>query len=85
MVAERMAPQLLSWLVRISKKHPERAADIYLRMIEYHIPKLVRSEMTGPNGGALAPPIIHVHFPGLESKQVHTIEQPKPKILEHKR
>lgn len=86
LVAERMAPQLQGWMTRVAKKHPERALDIYLRMIEYHIPKLVRSELTGPNGSSLNPPVVHVHFPGLQDKrQEMAIEIVHPKTLEHKR
>jgi hypothetical protein len=35
------------------KPQPDRAATLYLQAIEYHIPKLARTEVTGPNGGAL--------------------------------
>lgn len=36
-----------TWLV---KPDPGRAAQIYLAAIEYHIPKLARTEITGKDG-----------------------------------
>lgn len=39
---------------------PGRAADLLLRALEYHIPKLARSEVTGQDGGPLI-----VEFPPL--------------------
>lgn len=53
LIAERNVTQLEKWLDRIASDDPNKAADLFLRMIEYHIPKLQRSELTGPNGGNL--------------------------------
>ncbi len=52
LVAEDMAPQFMGWLQRTAegdpaagiKPDPKGAADIYLKAIEYHIPKLSRVE-----------------------------------------
>jgi hypothetical protein len=55
--AEGNAHKLQEWLDDIAigvggnKPDPAKAADLYLRAIEYHIPKLARTEMTGPDGG----------------------------------
>lgn len=52
-VAEKNAKKIDGWLARIARKSPERALDLYLRMIEYHIPKLSRLEtvpLDKPNG-----------------------------------
>lgn len=49
-VAQKNAAKLDSWLARIGRKNPERAMDLYLRMIEYHIPKLSRQEIIKPEG-----------------------------------
>lgn len=55
--AEGNAHKLQEWLDDIAmgvggnKPDPAKAADLYLRAIEYHIPKLARTEMTGPGGG----------------------------------
>jgi len=55
--AEGNAHKLQDWLDRVAdgsggnKPDPAKAADLYLRAIEYHIPKLARTEVTGNNGG----------------------------------
>jgi hypothetical protein len=55
--AEGNAHKLQDWLDRVAegyggvKPDPAKAADLYLRAIEYHIPKLARTEVTGQDGG----------------------------------
>ena len=55
--AEGNAHKLQEWLDDIAmgvggnKPDPAKTADLYLRAIEYHIPKLARTEMTGVDGG----------------------------------
>ena len=55
--AEGNAHKLQEWLDDVAngvggnKPDPAKAADLYLRAIEYHIPKLARTEMTGVDGG----------------------------------
>lgn len=55
--AEGNAHKLQQWLDDVAmgsggnKPDPAKAADLYLRAIEYHIPKLARTEMTGIDGG----------------------------------
>jgi len=41
--------QMTVWLAGIDD--PAKKLDLYLKAIEYHIPKLARSEVSGPNGG----------------------------------
>ena len=41
--------QMSVWLASIDD--PAKKLDLYLKAIEYHIPKLARSEVSGPNGG----------------------------------
>ena len=41
--------QMTTWLSSIDD--PAKKLDLYLRAIKYHIPKLARSEQTGPDGG----------------------------------
>jgi hypothetical protein len=48
--AEGNVEKLQSWLERVAKKDPARAADIYLRVLEYHVPRLARTEHTGEIG-----------------------------------
>ncbi len=55
--AEGNAHKLQQWLDSVAdgsngnKPDPAKAADLYLRAIEYHIPKLARTELTGQDGG----------------------------------
>ena len=44
--------RMTEWLNSIDS--PEKAMDLYLRAIEYHIPKMQRSELTGRDGKDLA-------------------------------
>lgn len=41
--------QMTVWLAGIDD--PAKKLDLYLKAIEYHIPKLARSEVSGPDGG----------------------------------
>lgn len=56
--AEGNVHKLEEWLEIIAngdgdkvKPDPAKAADLYMKVIEYHIPKLNRTEMTGDGGG----------------------------------
>jgi hypothetical protein len=49
--AEANAPKLQAWLDDIAAKNPEKAAELFLRALEYHIPKLARTESIGENDG----------------------------------
>lgn len=42
---------------------PGKAADLVLRMAEYHYPKLSRAEVTGKDGGAVSIEIVKVAAP----------------------
>lgn len=61
MFAENNVSKLEGWLnatakgdiVNGVKPDPGKAADLFLKAIEYHIPKLGRTELTGLNGGAI--------------------------------
>jgi len=53
-MAELNAPRFAMWLNEVAQKSPEKACDIYLRAIEYHIPKLARTEVTGQDGQPVA-------------------------------
>ena len=41
--------EMSSWLKQIDD--PAKKLDLFLRAIEYHVPKLARSEISGPDGG----------------------------------
>ena len=45
LIAERNVEAFESWLAEIDD--PKARCDIFLRMLEYHVPKLVRSEVSG--------------------------------------
>jgi hypothetical protein len=47
-VAEKNAGKIDAWLSRIGRRNPAKAMDLYLRMLEYHIPKLTRIETVRP-------------------------------------
>lgn len=51
LIAERNIAAFEAWLNEI--EDPAKRCDIFLRAIEYHIPKLARTEVTGENGSAL--------------------------------
>ena len=53
LIAERNVEKFEGWLAAVAKDDPGKAADLFLKAIEYHIPKLARTEMTGKNGGAM--------------------------------
>jgi hypothetical protein len=52
--AEANAPKLQVWLDEIAAKNPEKAADLFLRALEYHVPRLARTECIGENGGPVS-------------------------------
>ena len=51
MMAEDNAENFALWLSQVAASSPEKACDIYLKAIEYHIPKLARTEVTGAEEG----------------------------------
>lgn len=52
-MAEENAENFNLWLTQVAAESPEKACDIYLKAIEYHIPKLARTEVTGAENGPL--------------------------------
>lgn len=45
--------RLNGWLDAIAAESPKDAFDRFMSVVEYHIPKLARSELTGKNGEQL--------------------------------
>lgn len=45
------ADRLTGWLDRIADNDPKDAFNAFMSVVEYHIPKLQRSELTGKDGG----------------------------------
>ncbi len=56
------AHRLEEWLDRIAEKDPKQAFDCFQSVIEYHIPKLARTEMTGKDGADLIPPTVNINL-----------------------
>lgn len=52
-LAEENVERCQAWLDQIAAEDPSKAFDLFLKMCEYHIPKLARSEVTGKDGGAI--------------------------------
>jgi hypothetical protein len=44
--AEANVDKLQTWLDATAEKHPDKAADLFLRALEYFTPKLARTETT---------------------------------------
>lgn len=55
--------RMQGWLDAVAEESPEKAFNMVRDLIEYHVPKLNRSELTGKDGAELVPRTIHVHFP----------------------
>lgn len=53
LIARSNVSKVQGWLERVALLDPDKALDLYLKLIEYHIPKLARSEHTGADGGAI--------------------------------
>ncbi len=47
------APRLQAWLDDVAADEPEKAFRLFMDVVEYHIPKLARTEHTGKDGGAI--------------------------------
>ena len=47
------AHRLQEWLDQIALESPEKAFTLFQSVIEYHVPKLARTELTGADGGAI--------------------------------
>jgi hypothetical protein len=47
----------------VTPPNPARAFELFQSVVEYHIPKLARTEHTGDGGGPVAVAITHVYEP----------------------
>lgn len=76
--AKAYAPEFESWIKRVAKRDPARAAELYLRALEYHIPKLNRTHISTARGtleelvmGTLGnPPPVSDLRPAIEAEPV---------------
>lgn len=63
---ETYAEKLPGWIDKVAEDDPARAAALVLQASEYVLPKLGRSELTGPDGRPLGPavPVLNVMMVG---------------------
>lgn len=54
LVAQNLSPEVEDWIRKGAKKQPLKAAQVLGQLLEYHIPKLARTEVTGKDGKDLA-------------------------------
>jgi hypothetical protein len=59
----------LEWLV---PPNPEKAFNLFQGVVEYHVPKLARSELTGANGGPIN--VASVDMKGLSDAELDQIQ-----------
>lgn len=50
--AQNNVDNMTTWINQI--EDPAKKMDLYLRALEYHVPKLARTEMTGANGAPMS-------------------------------
>jgi hypothetical protein len=48
--AEGNVDKLQGWLDRVATRDPAKAAELFVRVLEYHVPKLARTELAGEIG-----------------------------------
>lgn len=51
-LAEANIGKVQGWLDAVARDDPARALEVFTRLLEYHIPKLARTELSGPEGEA---------------------------------
>lgn len=49
-IAQNLAPEVEGWIRKGARKNPLGAAHLLAQLLEYHIPKLSRAEVTGEGG-----------------------------------
>lgn len=50
--------RMQGWLEQIAKDDPKGAFDRLMAVMEYHVPKLARTEVTGKDGADLMPKVL---------------------------
>lgn len=59
--------------VYVTRPNPERAFNLFQSVVEYHVPKLARSEISGPNGSAIQ--VADVNLKGLTDTELDTMQK----------
>lgn len=52
------AGRLAGWLDQIAEDDPKAAFQCFMDVVEYHVPKLARTELTGTDGADLVPKVL---------------------------
>jgi hypothetical protein len=52
-LTEGLAPEVEQWIRRGAKRNPLAAANLVVTLLEFAVPKLQRTELTGANGEPL--------------------------------
>lgn len=52
-LAEGLAPEVETWIRKGAKRNPLAAANLVVNLLEFAVPKLQRTELTGVNGEPL--------------------------------
>lgn len=65
------------WLV---PPNPEKAFNLFQGVVEYHVPKLARSEMTGAGGGPIS--IAALDMKGLSDTELETMQRMLAKVAQ---
>jgi len=61
-LVESNLDNMTEWLKIIAKKDPEKAMYIIINLLEYNVPKLARTELTGKDGKDLIPKKTKITF-----------------------
>jgi hypothetical protein len=70
------ADRLNGWLDEIyAADGPKAAFNCFADLLEYHVPKLARTELTGPGGGALQVNVVNLTDP---TEQAGAWRKPQP-------
>jgi hypothetical protein len=58
-LVDENAPRLMEWLEQIAEKDGPKAAFVCMMdVMEYHVPKLARTELVGKDGADLLPKVV---------------------------
>ena len=52
-LAQGNVHRVQDWLDRVARKNPAKAADLFIRLLEYHLPRLARTEVSGLDGAPI--------------------------------
>lgn len=59
------AHKLQEWLDKVAKTDPEKAFNMFTALVEFHVPKLARTEHTGKDGEDMRFVVTQGHVRGL--------------------